>query len=405
MIDSRLNELIVQIYDTTLHPGQWPEVLTRFADTIDARGAIVSEIEGIGDSRQIVTPYVCTRYDPAQIQKYLKSYIHYEFLDQERYEALSRARDGIDLIDQHTLAGNDLQAFLNRPNVKRMQANGIRQRAGGLLDKDNTHRSRFSIHFGDDSQGLTDEIRAMLQVLLPHIAKAIAIGRAMRQSREVNKMMLEAMERLHMGICILDRHGRVEVANNEFLRQVEAYRAYSIDGNRRLSFDDSINHKRLTDLMADVAKNGRHGARPRKEAVIIDGAEEVAGATDIGALCIEVAPIHRVEDFGTKAFDGAVIYSLDTTQPMPFDPAMMQDRFNLSRTETALLELLAKGMSNSEIADYRSRSVDTINVQVRTLLSKTGARNRTHLVRLMACFGTDYLLPAKDDPAAPGTVG
>lgn len=402
MIDSRLNELIQQIYDTTLHPATWPEVLTRFADTVGARGAIVSEIEGIGDARHIVTPYVCTRYDPEQIQKYLKSYIHYEFLDQKRYETLSRATDGIDLIDQQTLAGDDLDAFMARPSVKRMQAIGVNQRAGGLLDKDNTHRARFSIHFGEESPGLTDEVRAKLRVLLPHIAKAIAIGRAMRDLRSVNRAMLAAMDRLRMGVCILDRHGRVELANQEFMRQVQDYTAYTIDSDRRLEFHDSINRKHLTDLMSDVSRHGKHGARPRKEAVIIDGVEDVVGAADIGALCIEVAPIHRVEEFGRNAFDGAVIYSLDTTRPMPFDPTMMRDRFNLSKAESSLLELMAQGMSNNDIAATRSRAVDTINAQVKAVLSKTGAKNRTHLVRLMACFGTDYLLPENDPTESVG---
>jgi len=153
--------------------------------------------------------------------------------------------------------------------------------------------------------------------------------------------------------------------------------------------------------MTNVACHGRHGARPRKEAVIIDGVDDVIGATDIGALCIEVAPLHRVEEFGTKAFDGAVIYSLDTTRPMPFDPAMMQDRFNLSKTESQLLELIATGMSNNDIAEARSRSIDTINAQVKALLSKTGAKNRTHLVRLTACFGTDYLVPENEPEKDP----
>lgn len=398
MADPNVNELIRRIYDTTLNPEQWTDVLSEFADRIGALGIIISEIEGIGDSRRIVTPYLSRRYDPEQIQKYLKRNIHFEFMDQARYETLSRASDTIDLIDQRTLAGSRLDEFLARPNVQKMRANGIRERAGGLLDKDNTLRSRFSIHFGDNSPGLTDEIHAMLAELLPHVAKAIEVGRGMRQSRALNTKVLATMDRQRMGICILDRFGRVELANAEFKRQIQDYPAYSVDQDQVLKFHESFNSKRLSGLLSDIGQHGKHGARPRKEALILDSASDVLESADIGVLCIEVAPIHRVEEFGNSIFDGAIVYSLDTTRPIPFDPTVMSERFSLSKAETDLLELVAQGMSNPEIAEQRCRAVDTINAQVKALLNKTGAKNRTHLVRLMACFGTDYLFPAEEPP-------
>ncbi len=397
MMDGELNQLILEIYDTIPDPGRWPLVLDRFAEYVGARGCIISEIEGIGDARRIVTPYLSTKYDEKAIQKYLESYAHFEFLDQARYEELSQAqRDAIDLIDQETLAGDDLEAFLARPNVKRMQAIGVVQRAGGLLDKDNTFRARFSVHFGKERGGFSAEKKADLGLLLPHIAKAIEIGRPVKQLEATKAGMVAAMNRFRMGVCILDRHGRVEAANDEFLRQVETYPQYTIDQNKRLHLHHSADHKRLNDMLTDTLTHGKHGARPRKEAIMVAGAEDVIELDDIGTLCVEVAPVHRINEIGTSEFNGAIVYSLDTSKPMPFDPVMMSNRFNLSKAETALLEMIANGLSNAQIADQRCRAVDTINAQVKALLSKTGAANRTHLVRLMACFGTDYLLPAAE---------
>lgn len=397
MLDSELNQLILEIYDTIPDPARWPLVLDRFAEYVGARGCIISEIEGIGDSRRIVTPYLSTKYDEQAIQKYLKSFSHFEFMDQARYEELSQAqKDSIDLIDQETLAGDNLEAFLARPNVKRMQAIGVVQRAGGLLDKDNTFRARFSVHFGKESGGYNAEKKAGLGLLLPHIAKAIEIGRPVKQLDATKTGMIAALSRFRMGVCILDRHGRIEVANDEFLRQVDAYPQYTIDQNNRLQLHHSADQKRLNDMLTDTLTHGKHGARPRKEAIMLANNENVIELADIGTLCVEVAPVHRINEIGTSEFNGAIVYSLDTTRPMPFDPAMMRSRFNLSKTETALLEMIANELSNAQIAEQRCRAVDTINAQVKALLSKTGASNRTHLVRLMACFGTDYLLPANN---------
>ncbi|MCA8926603.1 MAG: helix-turn-helix transcriptional regulator [Alphaproteobacteria bacterium] len=397
MLGSDLNDLIVAIYDTIQNQSLWPEVLTRFADAIGARGCIVSEIEGLGDARRIVTPYVCTRYSQEQIQRYLDSFAHYEFLDQARYEHLSKITDAIDLIDQTTLAGDQLDEFLARPSVQRMQAIGVVERAGCLLDKDNTLQARFSVHFGKEGPGLTAEVRAKMAILLPHLAKAIELGRASRQLARTNRHLLKAMDRLRMGVCLLDRFGRIEAMNGEFGRQVDAYPTYTIDGNKRLTTLDNAAQKHLNDLLSDVMMHGRFGARPRKEALTFAKFQaEVVGSTTIGALCIEVAPLHRLDEAGTRAFDGAVIFSLDTTRPVPFDLESMRRRFGLTKAETTTLSMIGEGLSNNEIADRRSRSPQTINTQVKSVLSKTETSNRTQLVRLMSCFGADYLLPADD---------
>lgn len=400
VFDKKINDLILDIYSTVADQRLWPEVLTRFADVIGARGCVISEIEGVGDARRIVTPYICNRYDADRARTYLDAFIHYELLDQERYEQLSTPGDAIDLIDQATLAGAELQAYRARPNIRQMRGMGISDRVVSLLDKDNPLRARFSVHFNQDSPGFTAKTRALMNTLLPHVAKAIEVGRATRQLNDANQHMMAAMDRLRMGVCVLDRYGRIEAANGEFRRQVDAYPAYAVDRNNRLHLHHDRDQKRLNDLLGDVLKHGRFGARPRKEALVIsteaDAAVEIG---DIGSLCVEVAPLQQRDDLGAARFDGAIVYSLDTSQPMPFDPEMMQRRFQLSKTETELLLMVAEGLSNAQIADRRNRATDTVNAQLKALLGKTGAKNRTHLVRLMACFGTDYLLP-RDRTAA-----
>jgi DNA-binding CsgD family transcriptional regulator len=392
-IDADINELLPQIHDTVQNQGLWPEVLSRFSDIIGARGCIISEIEGIGEATSIVTPYVCARYDVAQIQKYLKSYIQYEMLDQARYELLSKDSDGIDLIDQATLFGDKIEEFKARPNVQRMHSIGVRERAGGLLDKDNKRRARFSIHFGEESAGLTDEVRALMRSVLPHIAKAIDNGRSTRHLNSLNQKMLAAMDRLRMGVCILDRFGQVEIANTEFKRQVEAYPTYTINGDQRLQIHDTADHSHLVSMLSDIQNNGKNGARPRKAALIIGPKSSNVEIALPGALCVEVTPLHRLDELGSKAFDGAIIFSLDTDQPIPPDLELMKIRYGLTKTEATVLELVAGGLSNAEIAARRGRSLDTINTQIKKLIFKTSAANRTNLVRLMASFSSDYLLP------------
>lgn len=54
----------------------------------------------------------------------------------------------------------------------------------------------------------------------------------------------------------------------------------------------------------------------------------------------------------------------------------------LSPVEVAVLELVAEGMTNSEIATTLSKSSATVKAQVSSILRKLGARNRSAAVAL-----------------------
>ncbi|MGL4178251.1 MAG: response regulator transcription factor [Dermatophilaceae bacterium] len=73
------------------------------------------------------------------------------------------------------------------------------------------------------------------------------------------------------------------------------------------------------------------------------------------------------------------------------------DRSGLSARELDVLRLVADGLTNAEIADRLSISLETVKSHVRRALEKTGARNRTHL----AVLATRPLLPnaAPVDPS------
>lgn len=66
----------------------------------------------------------------------------------------------------------------------------------------------------------------------------------------------------------------------------------------------------------------------------------------------------------------------------------------LSPVEHLVLQGLANGHSNPEIANHMCRAVSTIKTHVADVLAKLGARNRAHAVRLAINAGlltTDHI--------------
>ena len=126
---------------------------------------------------------------------------------------------------------------------------------------------------------------------------------------------------------------------------------------------------------------------------MLESSHKEAIPTSVGNfLCIEVTPLTRSKDIGTRPLDGFVVFSTDTSRPVHCNTAPMKQPFGLTDTELAVVDKIGEGLTNPEIAERRERSVATINAQVKSILSKSQCSTRTQFVRLMMRFGGEFLL-------------
>jgi DNA-binding NarL/FixJ family response regulator len=179
---------------------------------------------------------------------------------------------------------------------------------------------------------------------------------------------------------------RIVATNREFDRQADQHRAFRVDPTGHLSMPRATDQKRFFELVNDALCHGRHGARPRKEALALKS----SGGIEV--LCVEVVPLSHVEEIGSKNFDGAIVYSHDTSQPIQCDTAVVRLAFGFTETEGALIDAICNGLTNKEIADRRGRSQLTVSTQVKSILAKSQCANRTQLVRMMMQFGGNFLV-------------
>ncbi len=380
MENAEYRDVVLDIYQTVSDPSLWPAVLDRIRDTISARGVIIFEWQLAGQDRQLVAPHFTTNYLPDVLAGYLERFSEWEEQDQDLYERQLLQFDGIELISEDVLY-NDEAGYLAKPHVKALQKFGIRYRTGSLLDKDNPYRSRFSLQLGEDRGALTAEEHDLLCNLLPHVAKAMNLGNQVATKGVENQALLAIVDRLNVGICLVDKKGRVSLSNAEFDRQREEYGAFNIDPTGHLRLHAQADHSQYSHLLKDALHHGNHGARPRKEAVVIASQERA------GALCVEVVPLNKSDEIGTADFGGALLISQDTTRPMDIDLQLVSRVYgDLTSTELSVVDLICQGLTNSEIAQQRDRSVETVNSQVKAILDKSRATNRTQLVRLLSNF-------------------
>jgi DNA-binding CsgD family transcriptional regulator len=378
------SELILQVYDAALDPTKWPEVLDRVSAFLGARGALIFRLGENGTAAKLEAPIFSASYDAARVAEYLREHEHQELVDQEKFALHSKQSDAIELVPDTILFDSE-EEFLSRANVASMLKVGIRYRSGALLNKDNIYRDRFSMQFSRRHGPLSAVDIEKSGMILPHIAKALNVNRPVEQLFEKFRCVIGCLDLLKVGVCLLDKNGFIILKNSEFQRQLEKYDAYHIGATGKLALNDEKANQSVRQLLCGLERHGQFGARPRKEAVItvLDGEDY--------RLCIEVLPLHKLAELGSTPVSGYVLYSLDTSVPLDFNTCMMSNLFDLTTAETEVLGLIAQGLSNREIADRRSKSVETINSQAKSLFSKTYTANRTQLVRLATNLSANFL--------------
>jgi DNA-binding CsgD family transcriptional regulator len=392
MQDSRdINAIILSIYDAALEPARWPAILDRIAELADARGAFIFDIDTSHDAKpRVCATYHTTNYESSLIEAYLRAHNEQELKDQATFAASSREGDNVELVPDTVLAPSR-EEMMQRANAQTMASYGIHYRAGALLNKDHYYSDRFAVQFSKRAGPATGERLHLLHTFMPHIAKALNIGRHTSRLFNVRRAMLDVLDLLRIGICIVTSAGEVVMTNREFDRQLDEVGAFRVDHTKRLVASNETVRKQLATLYASASNHGKFGARPRKEAILHPLEEEGMG------LCIEVSPLFMPEMLGDRGFKGFALFSLDASQSYNIDTSFLAQAFSLTRSEEAILSMLAEGLTNAQISERRDRSLETVSSQVKTLLAKTMSHNRTQLIRLATEFNPRIFI----DPNIP----
>ncbi|MGC3940636.1 helix-turn-helix transcriptional regulator [Roseobacter sp. EG26] len=380
-MQNELRDLTLKVYDAVANQGLWSSVLDQLVEQVGAQGSIVFEWVEEGGNPKLTAPIHSGFYSSDILEVYLSKCEHLEARDQAIIQRHTTDHDDIELLDDTLLAGS-VEELRQQEHVRKLMKLGIFHRAAGVMNKDNRSISLFSLQLNAERDQLEGKERHLLSHLLPHLAKALDLGIPMRQLQKRYQGVLSALDRLTIGVCILDSRGMVVARNQEFQRQQETYRTFRVSQNGQLRITDNRGQKCLDVLMADLSQHGKFGARPRKENI-------TSHALD--ALCIEVSPIHRSDEMGSEVFDGFLLCSTDTTLPVVCDTHRVQQAFQLTAAETSLVNAIGQGLTNPEIADRRGRSVATINAQTKSILAKSHCANRTQFVRMMMRFGASFL--------------
>lgn len=350
-------DLIDRIYECSVVPELWPEVLDELAGLTGARGGLLFSV------RNRVLNWTAS----TEIKDIFRAYVEDGWFPRcnRRVCLFGQTQPGFfveqDFWSDRELDENPIYRDFFRPH-------GLGWSAGTGLKMPTGDHVVFSVEREHSRGPIEQERIERLNELRPHLARSALVTARLGLQRAIGaKDVLTAMG---LPALLVNQVGTVIEANHlvEGIGDYMQWRAR----NRVVLADSRANELLKAGLVA------------------IDGDPDQAvrsfplrGADEQAALVVHMIPIRRS---ARDIFVGSYVLLVVTPVTVPAAPRieLMRSLFDLTLSEARVARGLAAGETLEDIASAGGVAMSTVRSQLRAVLQKTGCSRQAELVALLA---------------------
>jgi hypothetical protein len=326
----RLSALIGDIYDTVLDPSLWIGALENAAGFIGGSAASVVAKDATRRSMQLFYQFGT---EPHYLQLYLEKYVKMD--PSTTHQFFAEVGD--------IVCTEDFMAYDEFIATRFYQEWGLPQGlidgAMGVLHKTATEVALFGVFFRERDGRINGEIRRRINLLMPHVRRAVLVGRLLDARTSEKAELADAFDALRAGVFLVDAKGRIAHANAAGHNLLSRHDPLYVSGSR-LTAVDAETDKLLEDAFT-AAGNG-------DSAVDIKGISLPLvdrGGENYVAHVLPLTSGARRRAGTTYAATAAVFtHKAELTAPSPLE--VIARRYNLTPTELRVLLGLSRSVES-----------------------------------------------------------
>ncbi|WP_198877998.1 helix-turn-helix transcriptional regulator [Devosia sediminis] len=344
------------IYEAAAVPDLWPAVLTRFAGTAGAHGAVLMALQG---------QTLRWRASPS-FQDHAEQYLAagHNQADQRTIRLVAANQPGF-VRDLDVFSAEEWENDPIRSNFWVPRGLGW-----GVASHIYTPSGDVMIFHAErrlaDGPGDADLV-ARLNLLRPHLARAAFLSN--RIAFERIRTAIDTLTAVGLAAVALTPSGRVLLANDAF---AEASHIWTTRGQEQVSLYDRKADSMLKERLAVIDQQV--------------GPMSVPVRDEDGSI---VAVIHLVPIRGSaRDLFGQTSAIAVLSEPGAGIPnaALIGSLFDLTPAEITVAQAVATGEAPAEIAQRLGRSIATVRNQIKSAMEKTGCSRQVELTLLMRQF-------------------
>ena len=377
------------IYDAAVDSERWRAALDAVLRSVGAKsaGLLVTELQGV---KPYSVNYLSSAYHTPAGMRDVQYYVeHLAPLEADAWNVVRQLPKQKIVTDAEFWP--DLDNVRTRADYRFLEEHfGVFRRAGVRLNDNRCWFDSMTLQYDAALTTIPNGSLETAQLLLPHLAKAIELGRSFSLLKMRYKAVLSALDHVEIGMCIALGQGEVIVANRE------AERIFDLDDGIRLARNHSFLFRDV-DLGRSVTEAiGMASETVRGENNFAEVVLAVLRLSGKHPFLIEIVPLRDHAGEVDASLEGALITLIDPGSPTPFSTARLVEAYGLTRAEAEVCRPLVDGWTNERIAEERRVSIDTIKTQITSILQKTGTKRRSELIRLALKSSPPVATPVQD---------
>jgi DNA-binding CsgD family transcriptional regulator/PAS domain-containing protein len=364
-----LSAVIADIYDAAIEPALWQHALASVCNYVGGTWGVLFWQDSAIQQAQTLHIF---NDDPHYTKLYFEKYLPMNPV----FPAATFMEAGVvhtttDFIPQHELVQTRFYKEWVEPQ-------GIGDAIAANLEKGTTSSSLINVLM-DASHGFeNDAARKRLALLVPHLQRAVSIGRMFDQDKAAQAALTETLDHVEAAVFLVGADGAITFANDPARKLLEEAILVRASGNALNAVADDAD-RILRDIFTAAAK-GDASVGVRGVAV------PLASPSEGERWFAHVLPLTsgRRQEAGQANHAVAAVFIRKTAPNAPPPLEAIAKLYRLTASEIRVLEAVLRVNGVKAMADALGLSQATVKTHLQNVFRKTGTKRQSDLVKLVA---------------------
>lgn len=359
------------IYNTVTEPDRWLLCLEKIAATINARTAMIG-VDDIKSKTSIASQRYGFSEHELEALKIIRSkdvWVH-RLLQLQHDSFLYNEQ----ILPQKEYKASEMYAHYGKPY-------DMHHTIGLYLEKTAGQALRIAFQRGQSQGAYSQKEVDYLDRLLPHIKRAVQLSKNFLTTDLSNKLNRKALQEQTHGLAILDQYGQIMMINDA-LESIFVDQNWLEVKNNHLLFTKGLSNNDYLGAIASLTRPEKLQTMQGTVPFLINGHSESGRESWL----LEFSRFQSDPDstlspilgFGPEPLVMLTIKNL--TSQSPNIKTRLKTLHKLSDSEIEIALGLSKGYCPKDIAESRSRSIETIRTQIKQITTKIGVRSSNALI-------------------------
>jgi DNA-binding CsgD family transcriptional regulator/PAS domain-containing protein len=360
-----LSSVIADIYDAAIDPALWQRALASICAYISAPSAVLYWHDAATERSEALHLF-------NEVPEYTRLYFEKYLPMNPMFPAAAFIDAGVVATTEDIMPRSEL--VKTRFYKEWIKPQGIEDALSVNLEKGVTRVSMINVR----TNVVPDEaMRARLAVLVPHLQRAVTIGRLFAQSKAKEEALTETLDQVEAAVFLVGAQGAISFANDPARKMLDEATLVREDGDALHALAPDTD-RILHDIFA-AARRGDASLGVRGVAVPLASASPDPWFAHVLPLTSG-----RRQQAGHDLTAVAAVFIRQTAPNAPPPLEAIARQYSLLPSEVRVLAAVAKVQGVKQLANFLGVSQATVKTHLHNLFRKTGARRQSELVKLVA---------------------